>query len=125
MPAGYGTVQKVVMQMPGLSVTSKAVYSLLASYTGGAEWCWPSQAQIAADLKSSRAGVSRALSALEMAGLLKRSKLYGDFRRNTKYKLTVISGLPTSYQRNMQCLTGETFENLTGEAREEEHGRLS
>ena len=41
MPSGYGMVQTAVMKLPGLSMSAKAVYSLLASYTGNQEYCWP------------------------------------------------------------------------------------
>jgi DNA-binding MarR family transcriptional regulator len=124
MPSGYGIVQKVVMRMGGLSITSKAVYALLASYTGATRYCWPSQKTIAADLGISRSSVLRSLSELERANLVKRSKLYDDFRRNNKYKLMVIRNLPEAPARHMQTVTGDTFEAVSSDTqkinREEE-----
>ena len=77
MPTGYGMVQTAVMRLDDLSIQAKAVYSLLCSYTGSNELCFPSMATIAKDLNfKSRKSSQKYLAELEKHGLIQRGKLY-------------------------------------------------
>lgn len=93
MPTGYGMVQTAVMKMRGLSRNAKAIYALLASYTGSSEFCWPSQRTIANDMGFKKAEtVSRYIAELEGCRLIEKSRLYpGDeTKRNLKYRINII-----------------------------------
>lgn len=75
---GYGTVQRDIMTME-ISLHSKAVYCLLATYTGDKEACFPSLNTICSDLKISKPTVIKSLKELESNNLLiiKKSKKKG------------------------------------------------
>lgn len=90
MPKGYGIVQTKVMQLRDLSPQGKAVYSLLASYTGGKEYCFPAVKTISKDLNLSKPMVIHYLKVLERKGLIKKSRLFDDSRRNNKYEVLFI-----------------------------------
>lgn len=90
-PIGYGIVQTAVMRMKGLSVGSKALYALLASYTGSKEYCFPSIKRIAEDLDVKEDTVYKYMKELKKNKLLIVSKLYPNTtRNNNKYEICYI-----------------------------------
>ena len=115
MPISYGIMHRAVIQMGRLSISSEAVYTLLASNTGAAKHCRPSQATIAADLGISRSNVLRSITELEKVKHLRRSELHDDPRLNNKYKLMVLGNALKAPGRHMQTGTGETFEGVSPE----------
>lgn len=92
LPSGYGMVQTEIMRLPNVSIQAKAIYALLASYTGAKEFCWPSQETIANDMGFKRPHtVSKYIKELEKAGLIKKSKLYpGEMKNHNKYEVMYI-----------------------------------
>ena len=90
MPSGYGMVQSCIMKMPGLSIQAKAIYSLLASYTGSKDYCFPSIKTISKDLCISEKLVYKYLKELKEFKLIIVSKLYKDIRNNHKYEVCYI-----------------------------------
>ena len=90
MPTRYGLVQAEVMKMRGLSIRAKAIYCLLASYTGSETCCSPSISTIANDLGISERLVYKYMKELKGAGLVTVSKLFNDFRNNHKYEIMYI-----------------------------------
>ena len=47
---GYGIIPKLVMQDRDLSITAKAIYAYLASYSGNGDSCFPSRDRVCYDL---------------------------------------------------------------------------
>lgn len=47
---GYGIIPKLVMQDRDLSITAKAIYAYLASYSGSGDSCFPSRDRVCYDL---------------------------------------------------------------------------
>lgn len=90
MPRGYGIVQTKIMQMPGLSIQAKALYALLASYTGSKDFCFPKIETLARDLECSTKFISRHTKELERKNLIVKTKLYDDMRRNNKYYIMFL-----------------------------------
>ncbi len=95
MPSGYGMIQTAVMRLDDLSIQAKAVFSLLASYTGSKDYCFPSIQTICKDLNysiKSKGKIIKYLKELEKVGLLQTTKLYpGDkFRTHNKYEIMAI-----------------------------------
>lgn len=66
---GHGLVQRDVMTMD-ISIFSKGVYCLLASYTGDKNSCYPSLNTIVENLRISKSSVLKAISELEKNDLL-------------------------------------------------------
>lgn len=91
MPGGYGSVQRLVMRSKTISISSKALYALLCSYTGNSQFCFPSQETLAEDLKTTKRTISRLLNELEKEGLVRRQKLFNDIRTNVKYAVCFIT----------------------------------
>jgi len=88
MPTGYGMVQTAIMKSK-ISIQAKALYSLLASYTGSNDYCFPSIAQLCEDLQLSKPMVIKYLQELESAELIIKSRLYpkDKMRHNHKYEV--------------------------------------
>lgn len=93
LPSGYGMVQQAVMRYDKLSKEAKALYALLASYLGQAEFCFPSIETQANDLGCSMASIKRYQNELVDEGLLVKDKLYpGDkLKTHNKYSLMYIA----------------------------------
>lgn len=90
LPQGYGMVQTAVMQMK-ISIGAKALYALLASYTGSQEYCWPSIAKLMQDLCVSKPHtLYRYMKELVENKLIVKSKLFADARNNHKYMVMYI-----------------------------------
>lgn len=72
---GYGTVQRDFMQMD-ISVYAKCVYTLLRTYSGQNNSCYPSMKTICDDLKISKPTLIKAINELEKIDMVavKRSK---------------------------------------------------
>ena len=69
---GFFTASNIVMRDPTLSKNAKTVYALLCSYSGGKEFCYPSQTRLAADLGGSVGMIKLGLDELESHGLIWR-----------------------------------------------------
>jgi DNA-binding MarR family transcriptional regulator len=91
IPGGYGSVQRLVMKSKTISLSAKALYALLCSYTGHSGYCWPAQDTMASDLSITVRTISRLLNELENDGLIRREKLFSDMRTNVKYKVCFIA----------------------------------
>jgi|GEM_PF-5252347 len=90
MPSGYGIVQTAVMRL-NISIQSKAIYFLLASYTGSKDYCFPKIETICNDMNLSKPMVIKYLKELEDNNLIKKSKLYVHSKRNNnKYEVMFI-----------------------------------
>jgi len=92
MPSGYGIVQTAVMRLPELTIQSKAIYALLASYTGSKDYCFPSLQTIGNDVSLSRPMVIKYIKELEKLGLLLKTKLYpgNKMKTHNKYEIMMI-----------------------------------
>jgi hypothetical protein len=90
MPTGYGMVQTEVMKLKGLSIEAKAIYCLLASYTGSKEYCFPKIETMCEDLGVSEQRFYKHIRQLKEKNLIKITKLYGDMRNNNKYEIGYI-----------------------------------
>lgn len=91
MPSGYGIVQSAVMKMQGLSKEAKALYALLASYTGASDYCWPSIETQSNDLQCSKASIKRYQSELVKLELLQKSKKWpGTLSNLNQYEIMLI-----------------------------------
>ena len=89
-PSGYGMVQKKAMQLK-MSVGAKALYALLASYTGSDEYCFPHQNTLARDLQISRRSVIRYIQELEKNDLLLNRKHFPkSYNQGNEYVLLLI-----------------------------------
>lgn len=85
-------IQRSVMKME-ISVYSKAVYSLLMSYAGEKECCYPSIRTIAKDLLIAKNTVIKAINELVSVGLLEVEKVSGkngENLNNNYYPMYVI-----------------------------------
>ena len=97
MPSGYGMVQSAIMRMPNLSLQAKALYSLLASYTGASDYCWPSVETQSNDLNCSKRSIERYQVELEGKDLLRKSRKYPDTLNNlNKYEIMIIDNPPNA-----------------------------
>ena len=63
-PAGYGSVYHVHLSNSKVSVTGKAIYAVIAAFSGGSKESWPSQTTIANYLGISRETVNRHIEEL-------------------------------------------------------------
>lgn len=90
MPTGYGIVQTEIMKLKDISIQAKAIYCLLASYTGSKEYCFPSIKTISDDLQISEKLVYKYMKELKNKGLIVVSKLFNDMRNNHKYEVCYI-----------------------------------
>lgn len=92
MPSGYGIVQTSVMKMPGVTIQGKAIYALLASYTGNKEFCFPSLETIGKDVGLSKPMVVKYVKELEAVGLIRKSRLYPDskMKKHSKYEVMLL-----------------------------------
>ena len=92
MPSGYGMVQTSIMKMKGLTIQAKAIYALLASYTGSNEYCFPSLETIGNDMDLSRPMIIKYLKELENIGLIRKTKLYPDnkMKKHNKYEIMFL-----------------------------------
>lgn len=75
---GFAMTPNSVSRDPSISPQAKAVYTLLASYRGGAEHCWPSLKQLAADMGTSVDSVRRWVRELQKRGLVEVEERPGD-----------------------------------------------
>ena len=73
-PSGYGMVFKKVLCNPLIRIEVKALYSLLASYTGADEVCWPSIATMAKALNCSGQSIRNWIDELKKSGWLKSQR---------------------------------------------------
>jgi hypothetical protein len=86
-PSGYGIVFKKVMCDPSISVPAKALYSLLASFTGADEDCWPSMETMAKCLSCSENSIRNWMRELEKTKWLEVS--YSKGHHPNHYKLVI------------------------------------
>lgn len=93
MPTGYGIIQTEIMKLKDLSIQAKAIYCLLASYTGSKDYCFPSIKTISFDLNISEKLVYKYMKELKEKGLIIVSKLYTDSRNNHKYEICYIDNV--------------------------------
>lgn len=88
MPQGYGIVQTSIMQLKDLSIQAKAIYALLASYTGGKEYCFPSIKKIGEDVNLSSPMVIKYINELVKKNLVTKSKLSDNpWNHSNKYQV--------------------------------------
>ena len=91
MPTGYGIVQTEIMKLKDLSIEAKAIYSLLSSYTGSKDYCFPKIETMCEDLGISEQRFYKHIKKLKEKNLIKVSKLYNnDMRNNNKYEVLYI-----------------------------------
>lgn len=90
---GYGTVQRDFMKMD-ISVYAKCVYTLLRTYSGEKNACYPSMRVICDDLKISKSTLIRAIKELEDVNMIvvKRSNKKDSNERsvNTYIPLSIM-----------------------------------
>lgn len=90
---GYGTVQRDFMQMD-ISVYAKCVYTLLRTYSGEKDSCYPSMKTICDDLKISKSTLIRAIKELEniemVAVVRSKKKDSNENSVNTYIPLTIM-----------------------------------
>ena len=106
MPTGYGMVQTAVMRLKGLSLQAKGIYSLLASYTGSKDFCFPSVKTIGQDVNLSKPMIIKYIKELETIGLIKISKLYpkDPLKNHNKYEIMFLD------EKNDRGITSDTSE---------------
>lgn len=82
--AGFGIIQKSVMQNRELHVTAKAIYAYFSSFVGGGNSCFPSRSKICYDLDISKDTLSKYLNNLINCGYLEIEQLNenGKFSHN-------------------------------------------
>ena len=82
--AGFGIIQKSVMQNRELHVTAKAIYAYFSSFVGGGNSCFPSRSKICYDLDISKDTLSKYLNNLISCGYLEieQSTEGGKFSHN-------------------------------------------
>ena len=80
-------VFKTVLCDPTISVSAKAIYALLASYTGADDECWPSVATMAKCLGCGRTSVKNWLHELAGKGWLEVT--YSKGHSTNRYKLVI------------------------------------
>ena len=68
--AGFGIIQKSVMQNRELHVTAKAIYAYFSSFVGGGNSCFPSRSKICYDLDISKDTLTKYLNNLINCGYL-------------------------------------------------------
>lgn len=68
--AGFGIIQKSVMQNRELHVTAKAIYAYFSSFVGGGNSCFPSRSKICYDLDISKDTLTKYLNNLTNCGYL-------------------------------------------------------
>lgn len=90
---GYGTVQRDFMQMD-ISVYAKCVYTLLRTYSGQKDACYPSMKTICDDLRISKSTLIRAIKELEEVEMIavRRTKKDGSKENsvNTYIPLSIM-----------------------------------
>lgn len=90
---GYGTVQRDFMQMD-ISVYAKCVYTLLRTYSGQKDACYPSMKTICDDLRISKSTLIRAIKELEEIEMIavRRTKKSGSKENsvNTYIPLSIM-----------------------------------
>jgi len=87
-PKGYGMVFKKVLCDPSIRIEVKAIYALLASYTGADDMCWPSIATMAKALACSEQSVRNWAEELEIAGWLTIQR-FNDGIHSNRYSLAI------------------------------------
>ena len=112
MPSGYGMILQSVMKNPDISIEAKAIYSLLASYTGNKQYCFPSVQTICKDLAISENRFYKHMQQLIDAGLVVKSKLFNDIRNNNKYEIMYPEGDEPPQNDGFQPLQNEGVEDL-------------
>jgi len=118
MPSGYGMVQTEIMKLD-ISIQSKAIYALLASYTGSNQYCWPTIETIGNDMNLSKPMIIKYLKELETENLIKKSKKYpGNFQKNhNQYEIMFLESEADLTSEVKQDLpTKSSTLNLTGKA---------
>lgn len=82
--AGFGIIQKSVMQNRELHVTAKAIYAYFSSFVGGGNSCFPSRSKICYDLDISKDTLTKYLNNLISCGYLEieQSTEGGKFSHN-------------------------------------------
>ena len=68
----FGIVKHEVITDPCLSVSAKALYSVLCCYANKDRICWPSISTLADDLDSSQSSIKRWLKELKHYNYIKR-----------------------------------------------------
>ncbi len=84
-PSGYGIVFKAVVCDPSIDIGPKALYALLAAYTGADEVCWPSVTTMAKCLGVTGRAVQLWMRVLESKGWVQMEPVNGS---SNKYHLT-------------------------------------
>jgi hypothetical protein len=110
MPSGYGMIQTEIMKMK-ISIQAKAIYCLLASYTGSKDYCFPSISTISTDLMISEKLVYKYLKELKIIGLVIISKLYSDSRNNHKYEINYIEDVENVHIQHVENVHVGTVDN--------------
>jgi hypothetical protein len=87
-PKGYGIVFKSVLCDPSIRVEVKALYALLASYTGADDFCWPSIPTMAKALDCTQQSIRNWCDELEKAGCLEIQR-FNDGVHSNRYWLVL------------------------------------
>jgi hypothetical protein len=88
-PSGYGIVFKKVLCDPNITREVKALYALIAAYTGNDEVCWPSIKKISEYLASSEQSIRNWMKELSDAGWVEIERSNG--RKSNRYRLIIPS----------------------------------
>jgi hypothetical protein len=110
-PSGYGMVFKKVMCDPSIKIEVKALYALLAAYTGSSDVCWPSVFTISACLGCSEQSVRNWMIELRDKGWIEIE--YSKGNHTNKYHLIIpptgVEGIPpTGVDPTSNTLTSNT-----------------
>ena len=70
LQGGFTQVPNFILKDSKLSPGSKVTYAMFLSYAWHADFCFPGQDRLAADMGMSRSRVTEFVSELEMAGLI-------------------------------------------------------
>lgn len=111
--SGYGTVWRDVLQIK-MTLLAKLIYSLLATYQGGNNHCFPSLRRIANDLNISRVTVIKGIRELEKRNIITVER----GKNSNKYYLTSrIENEPLGGNEVVQEM------NLSGKPRDTTSGK--
>ena len=96
MNTGYTYVPRSVLRSTQLSASSKALYSVLLTYAGSKDHCWPSQATLSSDLCASTRSVIRWMKALSAAGLVTVRRR--GLTRTNVYRIAPVDGTESHFR---------------------------
>ena len=83
----FGTVENVVMRDPSISLAAKGLYSVLATYAGDKNYCFPSRKTLMRDTGITKDTLTKHLQTLIDAGYVTKERYFpgndGKFKNNS------------------------------------------